>query len=121
MANVAIDAPCSGNVSCGKCRVKLLGGKLVSPRNVHIDNAPLRRPGGWPAALRSSDATVLVPDIASAYRSRMKVADLSSPEEWRFSIRSLAALEVAGLTRERNPRARLPCPGAPTLADTIPG
>ena len=23
-ANVAIDAPCSGNGSCGKCRVKLL-------------------------------------------------------------------------------------------------
>ena len=25
-ANVAIDAPCSGNGSCGKCRVKLLEG-----------------------------------------------------------------------------------------------
>ena len=25
--NVAIDAPCSGNGSCGKCRVKLLKGE----------------------------------------------------------------------------------------------
>lgn len=25
-SNVAIDAPCSGNASCGKCRVKLLEG-----------------------------------------------------------------------------------------------
>ena len=24
--NVAIDAPCSGNASCGKCRVKLVEG-----------------------------------------------------------------------------------------------
>ena len=24
--NVAIDAPCSGNASCGKCRVKLVSG-----------------------------------------------------------------------------------------------
>ena len=27
-ANVAIDAPCSGNGACGKCRVKLLEGTL---------------------------------------------------------------------------------------------
>ena len=27
-ANVAIDAPCSGNGSCGKCRVKLVEGEL---------------------------------------------------------------------------------------------
>ena len=30
-ANVAIDAPCSGNGSCGKCRVKLLSGQVNSP------------------------------------------------------------------------------------------
>ena len=29
-ANVAIDAPCSGNGSCGKCRVKLTAGELDS-------------------------------------------------------------------------------------------
>ena len=29
----------------------------------------------------SADVEVLVPDIASAYKSRMKVADLSSKEE----------------------------------------
>ena len=34
--NVAIDAPCSGNGSCGKCRVKLLKGTLNSPRTRHI-------------------------------------------------------------------------------------
>ena len=27
-SNVVIDAPCSGNGSCGKCRVKLLGGEF---------------------------------------------------------------------------------------------
>ena len=29
-ANVAIDAPCSGNGSCGKCRVKILSGEVES-------------------------------------------------------------------------------------------
>ena len=39
---------------------------------------------GWRLACMSkisADVTVLVPDIASAYKSRMKVADLSSKEE----------------------------------------
>ena len=38
MANVAIDAPCSGNGSCGKCRVKLLGGNLESVQTRHISD-----------------------------------------------------------------------------------
>ena len=35
-ANVAIDAPCSGNASCGKCRVKLTEGTLDSLQSRHI-------------------------------------------------------------------------------------
>ena len=35
-ANVAIDAPCSGNGSCGKCRVKLVSGELDSIKSRHI-------------------------------------------------------------------------------------
>ena len=35
-ANVAIDAPCSGNGSCGKCRVKLLEGAVESLSSRHI-------------------------------------------------------------------------------------
>ena len=35
-ANVAIDAPCSGNGSCGKCRVKLIAGELESIPSRHI-------------------------------------------------------------------------------------
>ncbi len=27
-SNVAIDAPCSGNGSCGKCRIKLISGEF---------------------------------------------------------------------------------------------
>ena len=34
--NVAIDAPCSGNGSCGKCRVKLLSGQVESAPSRHI-------------------------------------------------------------------------------------
>ena len=81
-ANVAIDAPCSGNGSCGKCRVKLVEGTVESPKTLHISDEEFA--DGWRLSCSSrviEDVTVLVPDIASAYQSRMKTADLSSPEE----------------------------------------
>src|SRR5574344_74042 len=81
-ANVAIDAPCSGNGSCGKCRIKLIKGELESPQSRHISDEEYK--DGWRLSCSSkvrSDCTVFVPDIASAYQSRMKTADLSSPKE----------------------------------------
>ena len=69
-ANVAIDAPCSGNASCGKCRVQLKGGELDSKKTLHISNEEYEQ--GWRLSCCSkicADATVLVPDIASAYKS----------------------------------------------------
>ena len=44
-ANVAIDAPCSGNGSCGKCRVKLVSGELDSLRTRHISDEEYE--AGW--------------------------------------------------------------------------
>ena len=81
-ANVAIDAPCSGNGSCGKCRVRLVQGQVDSAPSRHISEEEYA--DGWRLACCSTvsgDAVIEVPDIASAYRSRMKVADLDSPEE----------------------------------------
>ena len=81
-ANVAIDAPCSGNGACGKCRVRLVKGLLDSPINRHLTTEEYE--AGWRLACCSKvagDAVIEVPDIASAYRSRMKMADLESPQE----------------------------------------
>ena len=44
-ANVAIDAPCSGNGSCGKCRVKLIEGELDTLRSRHISDEEYK--DGW--------------------------------------------------------------------------
>ena len=38
LTNVAIDAPCGGNASCGKCKVKLVEGELHSPKTRHISD-----------------------------------------------------------------------------------
>ena len=56
-SNVAIDAPCSGNGSCGKCRVKLVEGALDSIQTRHISDDEYaegwRRPR-WPGTAPSS-------------------------------------------------------------------
>ena len=44
-ANVAIDAPCSGNATCGKCKVKLISGELESPKTQHISDEEYN--AGW--------------------------------------------------------------------------
>jgi len=97
-ANVAIDAPCSGNGSCGKCRVRLLAGRLDTMPSRHISDEEFR--DGWRLSCNStvaSDCTVLVPDIASAYRSRIKTADLSNPREIAIFQKTLTDLRAGGL------------------------
>jgi len=120
-ANVAIDAPCSGNGSCGKCRVKLLAGTVDDLPTAHI--SPEEYAEGWRLACGckvTGGVTVLVPDIASAYQSRMKTADLSSGEEIAIFEKLMADVAAAGIPFEnafRSVRLTLP---APTLDDTMP-
>ena len=96
--NVAIDAPCSGNGSCGKCRVKLISGEVESIPSRHISDEEYKE--GWRLSCNCkvvTDCTVLVPDIASAYQSRMKTADLSSPEEVAIFENAKGEMEAGGL------------------------
>lgn len=119
--NVAIDAPCSGNGSCGKCRVKLLRGTLDSPRTRHISEEEYAE--GWRLSCCSkveSDVEVEVPDIASAYRSRMKVADLSSPEEIAIFQKAKRDVEEAGIQLKNDMEIIDVTMDIPTLDDTMP-
>ena len=120
-ANVAIDAPCSGNVSCGKCRVRLLEGTLDSPKTRHISDEEYAE--GWRLSCASKvigDVTVMVPDIASAYKSRMKTADLSTGEELKIFEDIQTAIREAGIAFENNFRTVEVEMDAPTLEDTMP-
>ncbi len=120
-ANVAIDAPCSGNGVCGKCRVRLASGSLDAPINRHITQDEYD--AGWRLACLATvtgDAEIEVPDIASAYRSRMKMADLSSPEEIAIFEDLRRQLEDAGVAFGSD-LAFLPLElDEPTLDDTMP-
>ena len=120
-ANVAIDAPCSGNGSCGKCRVKLIEGALETIQSRHITDEEYE--AGWRLSCNSkvlSDCTVFVPDIASAYQSRMKTADLSSPKEIAIFENAKADLMDSGIEFTNDFLALDVVMDAPTLDDTMP-
>ena len=120
-ANVAIDAPCSGNGSCGKCRVRLLEGELDTLRSRHISDEEYK--DGWRLSCNSKvvgDCTVLVPDIASAYQSRMKTADLSSPKEIAIFEDAQANLKASGITFENDFLALQLEMAPPSADDTMP-
>ena len=120
-ANVAIDAPCSGNGSCGKCRVKLLEGTVEGLQTSHITDEDYA--AGWRlscASKVSSDMTVMVPDIASAYQSRMKTADLSTGEEVAIFTRLEEDLKAAGVDFSNDFMETEVTMEEPTLEDTMP-
>ena len=120
-ANVAIDAPCSGNGSCGKCRVKLLEGTVEGLQTSHITDEDYA--AGWRlscASKVSSDVTVMVPDIASAYQSHMKTADLSTGEEVAIFTRLEEDLKAAGVDFSNDFMETEVTMEEPTLEDTMP-
>ena len=120
-ANVAIDAPCSGNGSCGKCRVKLIEGELETFKSRHITDEEYE--AGWRLSCNCKvvgDCTVFVPDIASAYQSRMKTADLSSPKEVAIFEQAQAELRASGIEFANNYRAVELTMAEPTEDDTMP-
>ena len=119
--NVAIDAPCSGNGSCGKCRVKLIEGELESLKSRHITDEEWEI--GWRLSCNSkvlTDCVVFVPDIASAYQSRMKTADLSSPKEIAIFEDCQNQLRESGIHFVNNFRSVVVTMAEPTLDDTMP-
>lgn len=121
MANVAIDAPCSGNGACGKCKVKLLEGKLDCWPSSHI--TPEEKEDGWClscGAKVASDASILVPDIAEAYKSRMRTADLSSPAEVAIFEKILDDIRSAGVELHNNFESKIVPLQVPSLDDTLP-
>ena len=120
-ANVAIDAPCSGNGACGKCRVQLKSGELESKKTLHISDEEYQ--AGWRLSCCSkicADVNVLVPDIASAYKSRMKVADLSSKEEIAMFENDKSDIQLAGIELKNSLEVVDVLMDVPSLDDTMP-
>ena len=118
---IAIDAPCSGNGTCGKCRVKLLSGSVRGARSNHL--SAQEEADGWRLACcckAASDLEILIPAAASAFRSNIKTADLSGSKESEIISDLQDGLRRAGISMKNRFRSVLLTLAAPSLDDTMP-
>lgn len=97
---IEIDAPCAGNGTCGKCRVRLISGAVEMPPNPRLPYVDYE--DMWRLACQSKvigDAVVWVPASASAFKEDIATADLSSPEELARYEKAMEAIFSSGLTK----------------------
>ena len=95
--------------------------ELESIKSRHISDEEWEQ--GWRLSCNSrvvGDATVFVPDIASAYQSRMKTADLSTGKEVAIFEELQANLKAAGVEFDNDLMALELQMDEPTLDDTMP-
>jgi uncharacterized 2Fe-2S/4Fe-4S cluster protein (DUF4445 family) len=99
-AGVAIDAPCSGNGTCGKCRVRIISGTVDVIKNSRLSDEDFE--DGWRLACQSTvagDAVFLVPAAAGAFKKGIQTADLSSPREQRMYAEAMEKIFSSGIAR----------------------
>jgi len=80
-AGIMIDSPCSGNATCGKCKVKITHGKVETTKTRHVSEEEIAR--GIVLSCNSTvigDIEVEVPDLASSFVNEMQITDLSKNE-----------------------------------------
>ena len=95
---IEIDAPCAGNGTCGKCRVRLISGALEMPDNPRLSQAD--REDMWYLACQSKvigDAVVWIPRSASAFKQDIATADLSTPAELERYNKAIEAIFASGI------------------------
>ena len=120
-AGVAIDAPCSGNGTCGKCRIRLIKGELDSEQTRHISDEDYAE--GWRLACSSvplTDVTIEVPDTASAFQTQIRTADLNDPKvmgAFTQAVEQLTQAGVMGRPPVTSVRVQM---SEPTIEDTMP-
>ena len=98
-AGVPLDAPCAGNGTCGKCRVRLLEGWVDSMPSRHI--SPEDRANGWVLACKSTlkeDCTVIVADSASDWQNEIRTIGLSGEETASADAKQIACAIDIGTT-----------------------
>ncbi|MCQ2452632.1 MAG: ASKHA domain-containing protein [Oscillospiraceae bacterium] len=98
--NIEIDAPCNGNGTCGKCRVRIISGSCETIKSPRLGQEDFD--DGWRLACQStvnSDAIFWVPATAAAFKSDIQTADLSSEEELHKYENAVENIFAAGISR----------------------
>lgn len=102
VAGIDVDAPCSGNGTCGKCRARIIAGTVEGGEYIHFTNEETQM--GWRLLCQSrvcGDATLFIPSTSGDFRSGIQTADLSTPEELARYHAGIDAIFAAGIERGR--------------------
>lgn len=102
-SGVFIDAPCNGNGVCGKCKVKLLKGKVDSDINIHINNDELNQGYILSCASRvSEDISVEIPKKFSDSLNDMKIEGSVNSKDELFFDNSIEMIKRNNLKFNKN-------------------
>lgn len=119
-AEIFIDAPCNGNSVCGKCKVKIVEGKVSAEKDRHISDDEWNE--GYVLACSSSvigDITVEIPSNASASMHNMKIEALSGERESKIFEKAKRQILDKGMKFETYVRKDYVELDLPTLNDNI--
>ncbi|CEO29966.1 corrinoid activation/regeneration protein AcsV [Paraclostridium sordellii] len=102
-SGVFIDAPCNGNRVCGKCKVKLLKGKVDSDINVHINDDELNQGYILSCASKvSEDISIKIPKKFSDSLNDMKIEGSVNSKDELFFDNSIEMIKRNNLKFNKN-------------------
>lgn len=119
-AEIFIDAPCNGNGVCGKCKVKVLEGKIDTEKSRHIKDEEWNE--GYVLACNSKvieDVVIEIPSNASSAMHGMKIEDLSGKREHEIFEKSKQKLTENGMEFKTYVKKDFIKLDPPTLDDNI--
>ena len=94
-ADIFIDAPCNGNKSCGKCKVKLLEGKCNTEKTVHISDEEWDEGYILACATKiTEDITIEVPEKLSSSMHGMKIEGVGKKVDKELFERAKNIIEI---------------------------
>lgn len=119
-ADIFIDAPCNGNKSCGKCKVKLLEGNCDTEKTVHISDEELDQGYILACATKvTGDMVVEVPSKLSSSMHGMKIEGSDKKVDKELFDRAKQLIEDNGLSYSNNLEKRYIELEEPSLDDNI--
>ena len=119
-AHIFIDAPCNGNVSCGKCKVKLINGKVDTQKTLHIKDEEWNQ--GYILACNTKiveDVEIEVPSKLSASMHGMKIEGSDKKKDKEVFDRAKKIIEDNNFKFETNIEKTYIELDEPTLDDNI--
>jgi uncharacterized 2Fe-2S/4Fe-4S cluster protein (DUF4445 family) len=102
-SNIFIDAPCNGNISCGKCKVKLLKGKVDTEKTLHIKDEEWEQ--GYVLACNTNvieDIEIEVPSKLSSSMHGMKIEGSDKKKDKEIFDRAKNIIETHNLEFKTN-------------------